>query len=389
MTDFAHKFYAERLREARIAAGLSMSTLATKADLSPQTVSAYENGTRKPTAEALFALAAALKITISYFKRDRPLSIESHNTVFFRSAASAHTRRNHDMRKQHANWAFEISEWFGQYVELPQYDAPEMSSVELSTSENGELFYSEEALDEAATKVRRAWGMGDGPISDMVRLLESKGIRVVRQRSGSQRFDAFSRIVRGQPMIFLSSDKGSGPRSRFDAAHELGHIILHGHVAQEALNSTSQRARIESEANYFAGSFLLPETTFAQELHGVTLNSFLSMKHRWKVSAQALIRRSYNIGAITDETFHRLCVQVSARGMRVKEPYDDQIAPEQPQLLHKAWVLLVENNVTHRSAIVENLALPAEFISDVVGIGISEFGSAVIANNILSLKARD
>ncbi|MBX3742592.1 MAG: ImmA/IrrE family metallo-endopeptidase [Akkermansiaceae bacterium] len=373
-------FHPRRLTEARIAKGLTMSALAAHSNLSPQMVSALENGTRKPTAEALSALAQVLGIKIAYLKEERPFPVTADSAVFFRSSASARNRRNQEMRKQQATWAYEIAAWLDQYVTLPSFDAANFWNESSEPQE-----HTEESIEEAASNLRSAWLMGTGPIPDMVALLESKGIRVIRQSSGSAKLDAFSRVVNAQPMIFLSSDKASGTRSRFDAAHELGHLLLHPHLSSEEITDPVTLKRIENEANLFAGAFLLPETSFSREIHGVTLGSFLAMKLRWKVSAQALIRRTFNLGAIDAFQYQRLAVDISARGMRRKEPHDDAIQVENPVVLRRSWELLIKHEVISRHQISDELLLPPDFISATLGIPPGSFDT----DNIINLQFRD
>ncbi|NTZ43826.1 ImmA/IrrE family metallo-endopeptidase [Altererythrobacter sp. SALINAS58] len=42
-----------------------------------------------------------------------------------------------------------------------------------------------------------------------------------------EKVEAFSFWSGFRPFVFLDSDKTSGARERFDAAHELGHLVLH------------------------------------------------------------------------------------------------------------------------------------------------------------------
>ncbi len=61
--------------------------------------------------------------------------------------------------------------------------------------------------------------------------------------------------------MFLSTDK-SGERGRFDAAHELGHLVLHGeHEDPRREDEISQRPCAEAEANRFAAAFLMPRSS--------------------------------------------------------------------------------------------------------------------------------
>ena len=384
MTHDVLGFHPRRLTEARVAAGLTMAALAVQVGLTPQAVSAYENGTRTPAAETLSQLARALGTSIAYFKEERPFPVIADSAVFFRSTASARTRRNQEMRKQQATWAYEVAAWLDQYVALPEFSATSFWGNEVDNGFSAPQEHTEESIEEAAMRLRSAWSMGTGPIPDLVALIESHGIRVIRQSGDSAKLDAFSRIVNARPMIFLSSDKGAGPRSRFDAGHELGHLLLHSHLSSNEVSDPQILKQIENEANLFSGAFLMPEASFSREIHGVTLGAFLAMKPRWKVSAQAIIRRCVNLGAIDCTQYQRLCVDISARGMRKKEPYDDQIPPEQPSVLRRAWELLLEHQVVSKHQITEELQLPSGSIAATLGIPAESFAT----ENIISLEFR-
>jgi len=54
----------------------------------------------------------------------------------------------------------------------------------------------------------------------------------------------------------LASDKGDAAVSRFDAAHELGHLIMH-HDAEPG------DLYMERQADAFAAAFLMPAETIA------------------------------------------------------------------------------------------------------------------------------
>src|ERR1700693_4393291 len=63
--------------------------------------------------------------------------------------------------------------------------------------------------------------------------------------------DAFSCWRNGEPYVFLNTFK-STEHSRFDAAHELAHLVLHKH------GGPNQGRAAELEAHAFASSFLMP-----------------------------------------------------------------------------------------------------------------------------------
>ena len=85
--------------------------------------------------------------------------------------------------------------------------------------------------------------------------------------------------------MFLNTLK-STEHSRFDAAHELGHLILHKH------GGPHQGRGAETEANWFASCFLMPTEDVAARVRGVTaLDELVKAKKRWGVSVAALAYR--------------------------------------------------------------------------------------------------
>jgi len=65
-------------------------------------------------------------------------------------------------------------------------------------------------LEDCATRVRDAWQLGQGPISNMVVLLEVKGVLPVEVPAHSAKLDAFSAWMRDTPVVFLTPDKPVG-----------------------------------------------------------------------------------------------------------------------------------------------------------------------------------
>ena len=90
--------------------------------------------------------------------------------------------------------------------------------------------------------------------------MEAKGITIVAIHSECSDVDAFSTWIDSQPTVFLSfnADKSTGSRTHFNAAHELGHLVLH----DEAEPGLKEQ---EDQANRFASAFLLPRESFQYE----------------------------------------------------------------------------------------------------------------------------
>lgn len=117
----------------------------------------------------------------------------------------------------------------------------------------------------------------------------------------------------------LATDKMSLPRRQMDAAHELGHAILHKGVSHEELKSDLKE--IERQAFRFASAFLMPETTYVHEVQHYSLAGLLSVKERWRVSVKAQIRRLLYLEVILLEHYGtQLAKSYSANGWNKVEP---------------------------------------------------------------------
>lgn len=114
-------------------------------------------------------------------------------------------------------------------------------------------------VEELAACVRRDWSLPDGPVNNVVQLLEEHGIVVIRLPLNSADVDAFSLPFPDHPVVVLGSDKNDRARSRFDAAHELGHLVMHG-------DEVWGLPEVEKQAHTFAAAFLMPAAEILGEL---------------------------------------------------------------------------------------------------------------------------
>jgi Zn-dependent peptidase ImmA (M78 family) len=143
--------------------------------------------------------------------------------------------------------------------------------------------------------------------------------------------DAFSVWYPDRPVIVLGADKGVTARSRFDAAHELGHLVVH-----EPGQAETKVA--EQQAHWFAAAFLLPADSLCDSLpRTADWRAFLDLKAEWGASIAALLRRAKTLGVMGDHTYLNAIKVMSARGWRRREPGDDLLGlPERPVLLQRA-----------------------------------------------------
>jgi len=188
--------------------------------------------------------------------------------------------------------AFELDDWITDRYQLPRSNVVSLSDM---------------SPVNAANYVRTQWGIGLRPIGNMLNLLEAHGVRVFSLTEQTRHLDAYSFWRNKKPYIFLNTLK-TCERSRFDAAHELGHLVLHQH-------SGSSHPEAEREADAFASAFLMPtEDVIATVLHINRFEDLVRYKKRWGVSAAALAYRLRKLGRISAWHYRGYCIELGKLG---------------------------------------------------------------------------
>ena len=230
-------------------------------------------------------LAEATGFPAEFFSTDENLEISKPT---FRKQATLSARE-----RDAGEAAAKIAKLFWKQVEreytLPAPNLPDYSSGEcyLPTNVDRAIY--------AAAMLREEWGLGTKPIGNFIQLLEKKGIRVLSLSEPNARgLSAFTFWEGGsKPFVYLNM-VGSTERSRFDAAHELAHLILHrNHDAADPM--------VEEEAERFASAFLIPKADLLRHKRYPTLANLRNNKKRWNVSVAALVR-AYRDNGLTQLT---------------------------------------------------------------------------------------
>jgi len=353
-----------RLLEARLASRLNQSELANLVGVSRQAISAYEQGGKTPEPATMRMLASALDQPVSFFTKADAPTFGTHSVNFFRKTG-ADTKRRNMACEVYANWLSRTAYVFDPVVNFPAVDLPGFEP-----QSSGSSTYDDDEIEEIAEKVRDHFGLGLGPISNVIRLLEAKGVVIGRVQIPGENIEAFSFWSGVRPFIFLASDKDSGARARFDAAHELAHLVLHRWVGADEIEDRDRLREIEAEADRFAGAFLLPRQSFPNEVYSPRLMAFVDLKARWKASIQAMIYRCKDIGIFDEQQIINLYKQLSFKKWRKTEPLDGPggIPLEQPLLLRKIAELVVESGHRKKDEIKSGLAFSPSIIEQLAGL---------------------
>lgn len=354
-------FSGMRLRQARRARGLSGVDLADMVGVKSQTISAYEHGKGTPSPSVLEGLASVLNMPLVFFLQP-PLQ-ETNAAIFWRANSTA-TKTAQERAEVRLEWLREITLYLREFFDFPLVNIPEIDVPcdfrEITSSQ----------IERAALQCREAWGLGDGPITDIVADLETNGIIVASIMMNAEKLDAFSiwSDIDKTPYVVLGNDKACGCRRNFDAAHELGHLVLHQNVNRKRINIPADWKRLEDQAHHFARAFLIPEDSFGDEAWFPSLDTFVGLKAKWRVAVQAMIFRCSDLGIIDKNQETNLWINLNRRGWRKNEPLDDKIPLLEPSIISKSFEMIINERVKRHDQIVAELALPPSEVEELASL---------------------
>jgi len=345
------KFNPKRFKEARIVRGFSIKELADEIGVTRQAVSQYQIGETTPKQETMFRIINVLNFPKSFFYRNYEEDFVGN--TFFRANATA-TKKSKETQYHKTLLAGYIYEYLSKHIEFPEINLPDVSFF------NDD--WDNDSIEELATMVRKSWGIDDNPISNIIHLLEKNGIMVFSVDTESKKVDAFAQHRKSVPFVFVGNDKKSFFRRQFDAAHELGHILMHKDIDNQDLLTREEFKVMENQANKFASAFLLPKFAFKKTITSTSLLHFIELKKYWYVSMAAMIYRSYDLGIIDERRYTSLQKQISMKKYRRREPLDDVYPVKKPTVLRRSIEMLLEHEVKNELEIINEISLPKDLI---------------------------
>lgn len=352
----------ERLREARLARGYTVTEFSKLIGVSKQAISQYELGRSIPSGEVFMKIVNILKFPTSFFfEKDEVQS--PRGQILFRSPKST-AQKARDALYIRMDWLERIYKYLDRYINFPNLNLPDLGEIDLEKLEP-------EDVENIAIELRKFWGLGNGPIDNIKLLLEKNGVIVSQYFIEDDKTDGLSQWIGDRPFILSAKGKASG-RTRLSDMHEAGHCLLHSWVESEDLYNKDLMDGVEKQSHRIASAFLLPKESFADEVLSTSLDHFIELKKRWNVSIAAMIYRCEDLEILSEYQLLYLRKQLSKRRMRKKEPFDDIIKPENPSLLAKAVRMLIGNVVKHPEDIVKELKLPQDEIEMLCGLNPGE-----------------
>ncbi len=323
----------DRLRQARLAAGLTLDALVERLDqpITKQALSKYERGLSQPPASRLNDLAKALGVRVSFLLSEAPARVHWRGFRKHASLPVGEMERLTARAEKRLEDEFSLRELFGIGA---THDVPVDSGMP-----------DIDGADAAAEHLRDAWALGDGPIDGLIETVEEHGAIVISWSEDDDRFDGLSGITDdGRPVIVVNAMRAAD-RIRFDVAHELGHLVMRP-LMEERENETL--------AHRFAAAFLVPKEAVLRELgshrSALSFPELGLLKQRWGLSMQAWVRRAFDVDVIDRREYQAANIEFRSRHWHRVEPFSfDRI--EEPVLLRRLlWRAITERVLTSQQA---------------------------------------
>lgn len=334
-------FNHRRLSLARKRRRLTAKGLAAQAGVSPLTIARLEKGENQPDDETIRKIADVLAYPVKFFYGEELDTINA-SSVSFR-ALSKMTAKQRDAALSSGSLGLMLFDWVEERFSLPE---PNLLDLKYETDPEG-----------AAQALRQHWNLGEKPVGSMIRLLEANGVRVLSLSEDTAAVDAFSFWRGCTPYVFLNTFK-TAERSIMDAAHELGHLVLHAH------GGVHGSRQVEREANSFASAFLMPRGDVRSRVpRFIKSETILKAKRRWRVSAMAMTYRLHTLQLISDWQYKSLCMELARRGYRSGEPdgIEREVSAVWKKVLSHLWA-----ERTTKDDIADALGVPLDEIEGLI-----------------------
>ncbi len=293
---------------ARDSEGDTQTDLARKMRVQQGTISKYESGLLDPPEEFVELLAKELGFESEFFyQTGRPYGMPPFH---YRRRKKLGVKALSKMIAEMNIRRIHLSVLLRSYDEQSNRYIPE---IDRDAYRGG--YGREFTVEDAARQIREQWMVPDGPIENVVDLLEENGGIVVPCNFESDLIDAVSQRVDGLPVLFFVNMAAPADRIRYSLCHELGHMVLH-------TTSLLDEEEMEAEADRFAAAFLLPAQEFRRQLKKFDLRQVAHMKRYWKVSMQAIAMRAFHMKLITPYQRKMFFIQMGKHNYRKSEPYE-------------------------------------------------------------------
>jgi Zn-dependent peptidase ImmA (M78 family)/DNA-binding XRE family transcriptional regulator len=337
--------FSKNLKYYRLKNALSKKELADRIHVSPMAITNYENGNRKPNMDILKKMAKVLGVRVSDF-----LAVRNSNLTFvhgeFRKNSTLTVAQQDYIREyveEYLNRFMTVVEVLGGDV-LP--DAPKTNFLPLNDNDEINARSLREHMNIAT----------DGPVENLIGILENKGILVFFSDGSNDKFSGMNGFVNGRPYIIVNPNMTT-ERNRSTIVHELAHLMF---LWPDSMDGKE----VENRATSISGAFLFPKIDVIRELgvhRNVIAKDMLLTAKEYGISMMLLVTRAKAANVISDNVARDFYIQASEHGWRKNEP--TRIEAETPSLFEQLVFRAVNEGDISLQKGAEFLKMPYDDIS--------------------------
>jgi transcriptional regulator with XRE-family HTH domain len=278
----------ERMRVARLAAGLTQEELGAKTALDRTMIVKIESGHRRIDAMELIRLSSALQVPVDFLLRPTPLVLSHRINAMTEDVETEVARESGRLDLALVAWLHDVQ----QMVELGALQPGPLLMAKTVVN-------SEAAARELALWVREQLDAGSEPINSLVELCERAGQYILVADVPGEG----SSVVDGDVAVAVVSRRGDPGRRRATAAHELGHLVI-GDEYSSDLGVHVSRGEREALLDAFAAELLLPSRVLTRErgtAESITRDQLIGLAARYRTSWSLAIRQAAQAGVLSGQ----------------------------------------------------------------------------------------
>ncbi|MGM9858439.1 MAG: helix-turn-helix domain-containing protein [Bacilli bacterium] len=319
--------FCKNLKYYRLIKGLSKKELAQLVNVSPMSITHYENGDRYPDMDIMKKIASSLDVKVSDF-----LIIRNEDVTFVHNEF----RKNSSLSKEKQDLVYEsVEEYFNRFMDVIELLGGEvLPSIPkcYSLKNSGDIENDAQAL-------RKVLGFAqDGPIDELVGKLENKGFLILIKDIDDDHFSGINGTVNGRPYIMINGLMSS-ERQRSTIGHELAHLMF------DWSSINLDEKEIERYANAIAGAFLFPKVDIIRELgiHRSAISKDMELVAKeYGISMMLLAKRAEVVKVVSESVAKAFYIYASKNGWRKNEP--TRILPEKTSLFEQLVYRAINEN---------------------------------------------
>lgn len=339
---------SKNIKYYRLMKFMSKKELADAVNVTPMAISNYESGKRIPEMDILKRIANVLGVRISDFLVIRNKDIKFRHNEF---------RKCSSLTKEKQELIYEIiEEYFNRF----------MDSVEIlggNVLPNPPICHELKITldpEEDALSLRNHLGFASyGPIDDLIRNLENKGILVLMHEIDDEKFSGINGFVNEYPYIMLNK-KMSSERNRSTIAHELAHLMFNWK------ETNLSEKEIENYATAIGGAFLFSKKDAIRELgihRRFISKDMILVAIEYGISMMLLAKRAELLNIVTASSAKEFYILASKLGWRKNEP--SRIGKiEKPMLFEQLVYRAINENEINLQRGAELLKMPYNEVAE-------------------------